>query len=63
VAAFASMEAAEKWGRDRMADGTYVEAHSQRDMDGVISVRALRHVNLAVASGAGNWIIVTDDGE
>jgi hypothetical protein len=56
------MEAAETWARDGMADGTYVETHVQRDINGVISVRALRYVALAVASGAGDWISVTDDG-
>lgn len=61
MAAFVSMQAAESFARTKMADGTYIETHVQRDKNGTISVRALRKVSLAVASGAGDWIIIVDD--
>jgi hypothetical protein len=62
MAAFQTLADAEVYARAKMADGTFIVAHSQRTKDGVISVRGLRPQNFSLPSGGGDWVVVTDDG-
>ena len=60
IAIFVSLQDAEYWGRLKTADQTYIETHAQRNYTGVISVRALTWIDLAVKTGRGDWIELTE---
>jgi len=71
MAAF-TMESAEARAGVLMSTGAATVAHSQRDKDGVISVRILRPMSLATFDGqdtvdgtnkAGSWDVLTEDSE
>ena len=63
MAAFATMAAAEARVRDKVADGTWINAHAQRDFDGTISVRVQRKMAFtdATTRAHGGWVEITDD--
>ena len=60
MAAFADMAAADARAVAKVADGTWVVAHSQRTQAGVIGVRVQRKMS-AAAPGNGAWVEITDD--
>lgn len=61
MAAFATMAAAETRAVAKVADGTWVNAHSCRIQGGSIGVRVQRKMSPSSPS-AGGWAEITDDG-
>ncbi len=61
MAAFADMAAAESRVRTKVADGTWINAHSCRKQDGTIAVRVQRKMSPS-APDAGAWVEISDDG-
>lgn len=61
MAAFATMAAAEARAVAKVADGTWINAHSQRGITGTIGVRVQRKMS-AAAPDNGAWVEITDDG-
>lgn len=61
MAAFANMAAAETRAVAKVADGTWINAHSQRGVTGTIGVRVQRKMS-ASAPDNGAWAEITDDG-
>lgn len=60
MAAFADMAAAETRVRTKVADGTWINAHSQRGITGTIGVRVQRKMS-PTNPGYGAWVEITDD--
>lgn len=60
MAAFATMAAAETRARTKVADGTWINAHSCRTVTGAIAVRVQRKMSPS-APDAGAWVEITDD--
>lgn len=60
MAAFATMAAAEARAVAKVADKTWVNAHSQRGNTGTIGVRVQRFMS-ATNPGYGAWVEITDD--
>ena len=60
MAAFADMAAAETRAKAKVADGTWVTAHSARTQTGTICVRVQRKMSPA-SPGNGAWVELTDD--
>ena len=61
MAAFATTAAADARAVAKVADGTWVVAHSQRGFTGTIGVRVQRKMSPS-APDAGGWVEITDDG-
>ena len=62
MAAFATMLAAEQRAKAKMADGTWIEAFSQKTINGTIAVRVLRKAApLSQGPASGAWADITDD--
>lgn len=63
MAAFATLAAAESRARTKVADGTWVNAHSCQQKDGTIAVRVQRYMSSADADHQqyGEWVELTDD--
>ena len=64
MAAFATMAAAEARAVAKVADGTWINAHSQRGITGTIGVRVQRKMSAAglATPSTGGWVEITDDG-
>ena len=60
MAAFATIAAAEARAIEKVADGTWVNAHSERKMDGTIAVRVQRFMS-PTNPDHGAWVEITDD--
>lgn len=60
MAAFATMADAEVRAVAKVADGTWVNAHSQRGFTGTIGVRVQRKMS-AASPDNGGWVEITDD--
>ena len=60
MAAFATMADAETRAYAKVADGTWINAHSQRGITGTIGVRVQRKMS-ASAPDNGAWVEITDD--
>jgi hypothetical protein len=60
MAAFATMAAAEIRAVAKVADKTWVNAHSERTIDGTIAVRVQRFMS-PTNPGYGGWTSITDD--
>lgn len=60
MAAFATTAAAEARVVAKVADGTWVTAHSCRQIDGTIAVRVQRKMSPA-NPGYGAWTEIADD--
>jgi hypothetical protein len=60
MAAFGTMAAADARAVAKVADGTWINAHSQRGVTGTIGVRVQRKMS-AAAPGNGGWVEITDD--
>lgn len=60
MAAFADMAAAETRAVAKVADGTWINAHSQRGITGTIGVRVQRKMS-PTNPGYGAWVEITDD--
>jgi hypothetical protein len=60
MAAFATMAAAEARAKTKMADGTWIVAHSGVTVNGTICVRVQRKMSPS-APGNGGWVELTDD--
>jgi hypothetical protein len=60
MAAFATMDAAEVRAVAKVADKTWVNAHSQRGVTGTIGVRVQRFMS-PTNPGYGAWVEITDD--
>lgn len=60
MAAFATMAAAEARAVAKVADKTWVMAHSQRTVAGAISVRVQRFMS-PTNPAHGAWVEITDD--
>lgn len=60
MAAFATMAAADARAVAKVADKTWVVAHSQRGVTGTIGVRVQRFMSAASPSN-GAWVELTDD--
>lgn len=56
---FQSQEEAEARAREKVADGTWVNAHSEREFEGASAVRFQRFMSPA-SPGAGAWVETTD---
>jgi hypothetical protein len=68
MSSFASLLAAELRARELQEGGFVIEAHSQRDKGGIISVRVLRFMDATgqttdLMNAAGAWSVVSDDSE
>lgn len=61
MAAFATMAAADARAVAKVADGTWINAHSQRGITGTIGVYVQRKMSPA-NPGYGGWTEITDDG-
>jgi len=61
MAAFANMAAAETRAYAKRADGTWINAHAARKVNGTICVRVQRKMSPS-DSDAGEWVEITDDG-
>lgn len=61
MAAFATMVAAETRAKAKVADGTWVNAHSCKLKDGTIAVRVQRFMS-PDNPNYGAWVEITDDG-
>jgi uncharacterized protein with FMN-binding domain len=63
MAAFATMAAAEARAKAKVKDGTWINAHSARKMNGQICVRVQRKMSPATAQTRqeGAWVELTDD--
>lgn len=61
MAAFATMEAAETRAKAKVADGTWVNAHAARKVDGTVCVRVQRKMS-PTNPAHGAWVEITDDG-
>lgn len=61
MAAFATMAAAEVRAYAKVADKTWINAHSARGNTGTISVRVQRKMS-PTNPGYGAWVEITDDG-
>lgn len=61
MAAFADMAAAETRAVAKVADGTWINAHSQRGVTGTIGVRVQRKMSPSEPD-AGAWVEISDDG-
>ena len=61
MAAFADLSACETRAKAKVADGTWIMAHSERVSSSVVGVRVQRKMS-AAAPGNGAWISITDDG-
>jgi hypothetical protein len=64
MAAFATMAAADARAVAKVADGTWINAHSQRGITGTIGVRVQRKMSAAglATASTGGWVEITDDG-
>lgn len=60
MAAFATMAAADARAVAKVADGTWINAHSCRTFSGTIAVRVQRKMSPS-APDAGVWVEITDD--
>lgn len=60
MAAFATMDAAEIRAKAKIADGTWVNAHSARTFTGTICVRVQRFMS-PTNPAYGAWVEITDD--
>jgi len=60
MAAFADMAAAGSRAVAKVADGTWINAHSERKQDGTIAVRVQRKMSPANPD-YGAWVEITDD--
>ena len=63
MGAFANMPAAETRAKAKVADGTWINAHSQRSQTGTIGVRVQRKMNAAGNTDptTGAWVVIEDD--
>jgi len=60
MAAFATFAAAEAQAVAKVADGTWVNAHAARKVDGTLAVRVQRFMS-ATNPAYGAWVEITDD--
>ena len=60
MAAFATLAAAEARAKAKVADGTWVNAHSQKTFSGTIAVRVQRFMS-PTNPDYGAWVDITDD--
>jgi len=60
MAAFATMTAAETRCKEQIVAGTWINAHSQRNETGTISVRVQRKMS-PTNPDYGGWTVITDD--
>lgn len=60
MAAFSDMAAAETRAYAKVADGTWINAHSARQVDGTICVRVQRKMS-PTNPDYGAWTEITDD--
>jgi len=60
MASFSTMEEAEERVREKVADGTWINAHSARGVTGTILVRVQRPMSPG-APDAGGWVEITDN--
>ena len=60
MAAFATDAAAEVRAKAKVADGTWINAHSGRTVTGTICVRVQRKMS-ATNPDYGEWVEITDD--
>lgn len=60
MGAFADMAAAETRAYAKRLDKTWINAHSERQMDGTIAVRVQRPMS-ATNPGYGAWVSISDD--
>jgi len=60
MAAFATFAAAETRAKAKVADGTWINAHAARQVDGTLCVRVQRKMS-PTAVDAGAWVEITDD--
>lgn len=61
MAAFATFAAAETRAYAKRADGTWINAHAARQMDGTLCVRVQRKMS-PTNPGYGAWTEIADDG-
>jgi hypothetical protein len=61
MASFANLAAAEVRAKAKVADGTWIEAHSCATSAGAPAVRFIRRMTNAFSLGEGGWIETTDD--
>ncbi len=61
MAAFASLDAADRRASAKMADNTWLEAFSCRLSSGSIAVRVLRPMSPGAGLANGGWVDITDD--
>ncbi len=61
MAAFATFAAAETRAYAKVADGTWVNAHAARQIDGTLAVRVQRRMS-PTNPDYGAWVEITDDG-
>lgn len=59
MAPFSTFESAETRAVAKVADGTWINAHAARQVDGTIRVRVQRKMTSALTEGA--WVEITDD--
>lgn len=59
MAAFASFAACETRAYAKVLDGTWINAHAARQVDGTLVVRVQRKMTSALTQGA--WVEITDD--
>lgn len=59
MAAFASFAACETRAYAKVLDGTWINAHAARQVDGTLAVRVQRKMTSALTQGA--WVEITDD--
>lgn len=60
MAAFSTLAAAEARAKAKVADGTWVNAHSGVTVDGTIGVRVQRFMS-PTNPAYGAWVEITDD--
>lgn len=60
MASFATFAAAEVRAYAKRADGTWVDAHAARQIDGTLCVRVIRFMS-ATHPDYGAWTEITDD--
>ena len=60
MAAFATFAATETRAYAKVADGTWVNAHAMRQIDGTLAVRVQRFMS-PTHPDYGAWVEITDD--
>ena len=61
MAAFSTMEEAGIRSKTKVADGTWIMAHSERTIAGTIAVRVQRKMAPGAGAANGAWVDITDN--